>query len=415
MDQHARTQPATLTVTAGQGGLRLGVRTIAQNWPLMLVLVGTSTAYGLRNGDGDTSSTLVRTGVVLVAAFAVSIAYYVIYGLSSITLTRDELVVSRAGFRQRLPRDQVAEIVRGTVDRGNGLGADSATMTFIVNTEGERFVGLPTLQWHKSALEELADALDVRIRTVKDREEEERLTPGWIKHIFAMTGGVVMIMIVGFLVWWAVFTWQEARLTNAEETAQQEFVTSVEPELTTTRFPHVDEGIDDRPVELLSVSAHAEQASEVDLRSSIRLRGTDAELPASEVLDLLDLQCAASPPGAEVSLAAVSYESNEDFGYDRVAEHECGADRTELEQWLAWAGENPAGAELGARDVSQGLGYDGETIPLEVNIQTPDTEDATFDAAVEYVCAYPETEDLTIHIRDEDLIRSLHHVRCETL
>lgn len=415
MDQRTGTSPVIFTVTAGQGGLRLGARNIAQNWPLMLTIVGTSTTYGLRNGDGDTSSTLVRTALAAVVAFAVGIVYYVIYGLSSITLTRDELVVNRAGVRQRLPRDQVAEIVRGTVDRGNGLGADRATMTFIVTTEGERFVGLPALQWRDGAFEDLADALGVRIRTVRDREEEDRLTPGWIKHILATTAGIVVLMIVGFLLWLAATMWQGARLTDAEETAQQEFVASVEPELTTTRFPHLDKGSDDRPVELLSVSAHAEEVSDVDLRSSIRLRGTDGELPAVEVRDLLDLQCAAAQPGAEVGLASVVYTSDDEFGYDRVAELECGADRSELEQWLAWAQEHPAGADLGARDVSQTVGYDGDPVPLEVRIQTPDAADATFDGAVEHVCTYPGAEDLSIDIRDEDVTRSLNHVRCEAL
>lgn len=411
MDQRARTQPATFTLTAGPTGFRVALANLRKNWLTMLGLVVVWGAYGRRN-SGSWSETLVTLGWVLGGVLLVVVLVHGLYGLSTVKLTRDELVVTRMFLRQRLPRTEVGEFVRGSAWT-QGFSAVDGYYWFITDVRGERIAAVPHWLFPDNGFEDLAQALGVPARLVSGPEEERRLSPWWMKRLWLTGILTAVVLVVGVaLVWWAVVSVQDWWHARAEGTAQGDFVARVEPQLTTSRYPHLKQSEYDVPTSPLSVSAHAETASDVRLRSTITLVGTDPELPAAEAIDLLDIQCAASGPGAEVTRSSVTYDSDDVIGYSRSVDLDCGADRTQLHDWIRWSEDNPADADTGNLAVTQAVGYDGDQVDLEVIARIPDTSDEAFRAAMEHVCGYPGADGLTFHVHDEDHTRSVDHVAC---
>lgn len=413
MDQCTATEPTTFARRAGSSGLRLAWANVRNNWPAMVALVVVWGGYFYRNNDWSSTVTMLSLTVGGVLVFAA--LFYGLYGLSTIRLTRDELVVTRFGVRQRLPRDEVSDLVRGRAYPNHANPRQEVHYRFVTDVRGERFVALPEWSFPDGTFEDLAAALGVESRPVAGPEEEHRLSPWWMRSLWLTTlvTAVVLVVVVA-LAWWGVGAtrdWIEAR---AEASAQDAIVAQVEPQLTTSKFPHLKQEEYGAPVSPLKVSASAESLSEVTLRSRVDLVGTDPDLPSVEVIELLDLQCAASTKDVEVTVVAVSYTSDDVFGYDRYVELECAADPADLHEWLTWSEQHPAGKDAGAFTVSQAISF-GEQMDLEIVGEAVDASDKALRATMERVCAFPGADEANVTVYDRDMERSIPHVRCDSI
>lgn len=409
MDQRAQTQPPTLVVRPVLTGLRRILSSIIS----VVVVTVAAVLWGIywaRNGSYD-SEEIELLGWVVLGVLAVATGYYLVYGRSTIEVTRDELVVTRLGVRQRLSRTAVGGVIEGGVDYKNFRWSNRANYWFITDTEGERFVALPGVMWPADGFEELARALGTWARPAEGRDEELALTPWWKQMPAQMTVAGVALIGVMLFGWWATVTVQGWWQLTTEKSVQREFVAAVEPQLTTSTFPHLAER-NSAPGTSLDVSAYAEAGADVRLRPSVHLASTDSELPASEAMDLLDLQCGYSPSGVKVTQASVTYNSDEDTWFDRDIEFECGADPGPLRAWLTWVEDHPADADLGDRSVEHGVGYDGDPLPLQIDAYLPDASDDTFRRAIDHFCAYPAIDELDVTLRDEDSTRSSIRLNC---
>lgn len=405
MSLRARTQPADLTLRAGATGHRVALANLRKNWPSAVTLVVIWGGYSYRNND-SWSQTLVNAGLVLGGVLGAVAVYNALYSRSTVVLTRDELVVTRMGRRQRLPRAEVGGLVRGSTS-SLSMSSVPGFYWFITDTRDERFVALPGWLFPDGAFEDLSRELGIRPRAVTDREEEVRLSPLWMKNVL-VTGVLSAVVLIGMvaLVLQGAGAWQDWRQERAERAAESRHVAQVEPRLTASRYPHLKFSEHDVATSPLTVSASAEEPADVRLRSAIALVGTHRELPAAETMDLLALQCAPSEPGDEVSRASVTYESDDDLGYERVVDLECGADRKVVEEWLTWAEEHPATSAIGQLTLESTIGHDGE-LRREAQMWVPDASDDRFRAAVEYMCAHPGADEVDLRVNDEDFTRSL--------
>lgn len=140
MDQSTATEPATLTRRAGPSGLRLGWTNVRNNWLTLVFLVVVWGGYYDRNNDW--SSTVTMLSWTVGGVFVGATLFYGLYGLSTVRLTRDELVVIRFGVRQRLLRDEVGHLVRGSAYPTVGKSRE-LHYWFITDVRGRRFVALP--------------------------------------------------------------------------------------------------------------------------------------------------------------------------------------------------------------------------------------------------------------------------------
>ncbi|WP_029089005.1 hypothetical protein [Brevibacterium album] len=400
MDQRAETQQDTFTLRAGSAGIRLGLRNLLKNGPILLAAVA---IWGFRarwNGH-SWAEVFERVGWIVGGALAVAMLYLWLYGRSSVTVTSSELIVRRFGRKQSMLRDAVGEIIEGERDWGTGREAAPAFYWFITDRSGRRFVALPQTQWPVSGLEDLARALQVAPRRPRNSDEERQLAPWWMRHIFlaALVLGLVLTVVVG-LIWWGGAAWQDARRAAAEQSAEHSYIATIEPQLTKSRYPSLQEIEHDVVTSPLRVSGYAEDLDDVILRPSVSLVGTENEIPATETLELLDLQCSYSTPEAAVSVSTVNYASAEEGRYERTVEFKCGMDRSPLETWLAWAEENSVGANVSAVNVTRESSYDGEQL-LDIGILVEDYSDADFRAMVDHLCTYPEADALRMRINEE--------------
>ena len=410
MSLRARTQPADLTLRAGATGHRVALANLRKNWPSAVTLVVIWGGYSYRNND-SWSQTLVNAGLVLGGVLGAVAVCNALYSRSTVVLTRDELVVTRMGRRQRLPRAEVGGLVRGSTS-SLSMSSVPGFYWFITDTRDERFVALPGWLFPDGAFEDLSRELGIRPRAVTDREEEVRLSPLWMKNVL-VTGVLSAVVLIGMvaLVLQGAGAWQDWRQERAERAAESRHVAQVEPRLTASRYPHLKFSEHDVATSPLTVSASAEEPADVRLRSAIALVGTDRELPAAETMDLLALQCGPSEPGAEVTRASVTYESDDDLGYERVVDLECGADRASLRRWLTWAEANPPALDLGDLTATSGLDHDGDPV-LTLEAIVPDASDRAFAVVMEHGCAYPGADGPTLTIHDEDRSRSSRAVDC---
>lgn len=411
MDQSTETEPATFTRRAGSSGLRLGWTNVRNNWLTLVGLIVVWGGYHYRNNDW--SSTVTMLSWTVGGVFVGATLFYGLYGLSTVRLTRDELVVTRFGVRQRLLRDEVGDLVRGSAYPTVGKSRE-LHYWFITDVRGRRFVALPDSLFPDDTFEELAAVLGVRSRPVTGAEEEHRLSPWWMRNL-VLTGlltAVVLVAVVA-LAWWgggAVRDWMHSR---AEASAQEDFAAQVEPQLKTSRFPHLDLEEHGAPASPLFVSGDAKTRSEVTLRSRVDLVGTDPDLASAEAIELLEIQCAPSTKGAEVTVVAVGYTSDDVLGYDRFVELDCAADPAALHDWLTWSEQHPADKDAGSFTVTQGRAFDGEQSDLEIVGEAVDASDTALRATMERACAFPGADEAMVTVYDRDMERSIPHVRCD--
>lgn len=407
MDQSTATEPATFTRRAGPSGLRLGWTNVRNNWLTLVFLVVVWGGYYYRNNDW--SSTVTMLSWTVGGVFVGATLFYGLYGLSTVRLTRDELVVTRFGVRQRLPRDEVGDLVRGRAYPNHANPRQEVHYRFITDARGERFVALPEWSFPDGTFEELAAVLGVRSRPVTGPDEDHRLSPWWMRSLL-LTG---LLTAVVALAWWgggAVRDWMHSR---AEASAQEDFAAQVEPQLKASRFPHLDLEEHGAPASPLFVSGDATTQSEVTLRSRVDLVGTDPDLASAEAIELLEIQCAPSTKGAEVTVVAVGYTSDDVLGYDRFVELDCAADPAALHDWLTWSEQHPADKDAGGFTVTQGRAFDGEQSDLEIVGEAVDASDTALRATMERACAFPGADEAMVTVYDRDMERSIPHVRCD--
>lgn len=410
MEPRAASKPTVFTLRAGLTGLRLGVGNASRNAALMVALVALGT-WRFRRNDHSWPEVFELVGWSVGGAVTLALLYLWLYGRSSLTVTSDELIVWRLGRRHSIRRADVGEIIEGTKDWSYSRG-ESARYWFVTDEGGHRFVALPQLQWPAGAFEELARALGITPRKARN-DEEELLAPWWMRHIVATAIiAFLAVLVVWGALYWGVPAWQDARRASAEHEAQSGFTASIEPQLTKPRFPHLQDSKHDVPTSPLGVSADAEDSSEIRLRSSVDLAGPGAEAPATEALELLDLQCGYTAAGVKVTLSSVDYTST-DGNHERHIEFECGTDRGSLAKWLAWAETAPANPNIGAIHASQRSSYDGDpSEPLEVRVSVADLSDADFRTTMDHLCTFPAIDALHISM-DSDKGAGHAPVNCE--
>ena len=414
MDQTTAPQPTTFTRRAGLSGLRLGWANVRHNWLRLVFVILVWGGYQLRiNGWSDGVAIV---GWSLGGVFVFAVLFYGLHGLSTIRLTRDELVVTRFGVRQRLPRDEVGDLVRGRAYPNHANASQEVHYRFITDVRGQRFAAIPEWSFPDSTFEDLAVVLGVESRPVTGPAEERRLSPWWMRSLWLTTlvSGVALVVLVA-LVWWASVALKDWLHARAETAAQETFVAQVEPQLTTSRFPHLDLEDQGAPASPLSVSAYAETSSEVRLRSWVKLVGTNPELSSAEAIELLDIQCAASTEEAEVTVSQLGYESDGVFGYDRYVELACASDPSDVHDWLTWSEQHPADQDAGSFTVTQRRFSMGEQLDLEIVGYAVDASDKAFRATMEHMCAFPGADETTLRVYDRDRDRRVFKVRCGSI
>lgn len=412
MTQRARTQTDTFVMRTGSRAFRLGGANLRRNWWAAIGTIAGSTAYNY-SATKSWPETFTQLGLVLAGLAVGLVLWFALCSLSTVELTRAELVVTHLGRRRRLPRTEVGEVVRAVHTPGSS--PSDACYWFITDTQGERFVMLPGWHFPRRGFEDLAHALGGVSRDTRDRQEETRLSPWWLKNL-AVTAVVVAVptLAVAVLATWggsALHEWWQERV---EQSAVDDYVARVEPHLTTSRYPHLTTSRHGAPTSPLHASSSAADSSEPTVWSTIDLEGPDTEMPAAETMDLLDLQCDPPGNGADVTRASVTYASDDDLGYERVIVLECGADRDVVREWLDWAEEHPAPADIGDLTLESTIGYDGEP-GREAQMLVPAASDDSFREAVEYMCAHPGADEVDLGVYDEDLTRSLDHVDCSDI
>ena len=413
MNSSTATEPATFYRRAGSSGLRLAWANVRNNWVLLVsIIVARGGYYYRNNGWSDTVTMLSWTigGIVVILALG-----YGLYAQSTVRLTRDELIVTRFGVRQRLARDEVGDFVRSRPHTNPLSTSPAVHYWFITDVRGQRFVAVPQWSFPDNTFEDLADVLGVEARAAIGPEEEQRLAPWWMSNMLLATlsAAVVLVIVVSLATvsTIAVRNWMH---TRAETSAQDALVAQVERQLTTERFPHLDQEAQGGSASPLFVSGYAETSSEVRLRSRVDLVGATPELSSAEAIELLDIQCAASTPDAEVTVVAVGYTSDDVLGYDRYVELDCAADPSDVHAWLTWSEQHPATQGAGAVTVTQET-YDGEQSDLEIVGEAVDATDKALRATLEHVCAFPGADEAHVAVHDRDMERSIPHVRCDSI
>ncbi len=407
MSQHARTQ-STYTLKAGSIGLRKFGNRVLRKSPILLVAVVLLTLRGSDLVGGIIDAVLLVGGILVVVAF-----FYWLHGFSTIEVTPDEVIVTRLGVKQRRPRDQITAVIGDVVDyRMSRLQDAPETQWAVLETGTRRFFGVDGASWPSDGFEQLARVLGLSARTPQNNTEKSLLKPWFMRGV----GNFVMVLVVAAVVIgllaWGVIVARGLILDRLGDGAGQSYAETIEPKLTTSRFPHLSETRHGEPISPLHVSGYTDNYVHKRLRSAVRLEGTAPEPPASEVIGLLDVQCDYSKPWVDVR-GSVNYDSGGELGFERSYDVDCATDRSDLEDWVVWAEENLGQEDLPTIVAEQQLGYDDEPGELSVDVTVPDASDETFIAVVERLCTYPGHEDMNVRIHDEDHERSFGFLRCE--
>lgn len=406
MDQHVRTQ-STFTLEAGPIGVKKFGKRLVRKSPFVLIALVLLARRGDDLVGGAIDAVLLVGGALAVVAF-----FYWIHGFSTIEVTPDEVVLTRLGVRRRRPRDQITAVIGGVIDyRVSKLQDAPETQWAVLETGGRRFFGVDGTSWPSDGFHQLADALGLEARRPENGTEHAMLKPWAVRKRRNFVLVVVLAGIAVGLVAWGVIVAKGMTQDLLGDTAGENYTETVEPKLTTSRYPHLTQTRHGVPTSPLSVSGYTDNYVQKRLRAAVGLEGTASEAPASEVIGLLDVQCDYSQRWVEVH-ASVTYDNGGELGYDRIFEVDCAADRSDLEDWAVWAEENLGQQDLLTVVAEQRIGFDDEPREFDLSVTVPDTSDETFVRVVERLCTYPAHEDMNVSIHDEDFERSFGFLWC---